>query len=167
LANGKKIIIAQVLGRLNMEAVDCPIQAIDELLKYNNLGKNIAAIFVDFHAEITSEKVSFGHYCDGRVSAVVGTHTHVPTADLQILENGTAYMSDVGMCGDYNSVLGSEKSVPVDRLARKYTGGRLSPATGKGSLCAVIVDIDENTGLAKDAKTIKISPQLIEAEKKI
>ena len=167
LDNGKKVIIAQALGRLHMEAVDCPIQAMDELLRYNNLGKNVAAIFVDIHAEITSEKVSFGHYLDGRVSAVVGTHTHIPTADAQILENGTAYMTDVGMCGDYNSVLGSEKSVPVDRLARKYTGGRLSPATGKGSLCAVMVDIDDRTGLANEIKSIKVSPQLVEADKKI
>lgn len=165
MPNGKKVIIAQVLGRLNMEAVDCPVQAIDELLKYNNLGKNVAAILVDIHAEVTSEKMSFGHYCDGRVSAVIGTHTHVPTADLQILENGTAYMTDVGMCGDYNSVLGSEKTEPISRLARKYTGGRLTPATGKGSLCGVMIDIDEKTGLAKDAKSIKLSPQLLEAEK--
>ena len=154
LANGKRILVTQLLGRLFMEAVDCPVQAIDKLLKNYILGKNIDAIFVDMHAEATSEKLSLGYYLDGKVSAVTGTHTHVPTADFRLLRKGTAYITDVGMCGDYDSVLGFEIEEPINRLSRKYTGGRLSVSKGKGTLYAVLIDIDDNTGLAKSIQQI-------------
>ena len=156
LPDGRKLLIAQVLGRLFMEAVDCPVQAIDKLLKNYTLGRNIDAILVDIHAEATSEKISFGYYLDGRVSAVAGTHTHVPTADWRILPKGTAYITDVGMCGNYDSVLGFEVEEPVNRLARRYTGGRLSPAKGKGNVYAIMVETDDKTGLAKSIEQIKI-----------
>ena len=139
-----------------MEAVDCPVQAIDKLLKNYTLGKNIEAIFVDIHAEATSEKLAFGHYLDGKVSVVAGTHTHVPTADATILEKGTAYITDVGMCGDYNSVLGFEKEEPINRLCRKFSGGRLQISKGKGTLFGIFVETDDKTGLAKEIKQIKI-----------
>ena len=139
-----------------MEAVDCPVQAIDKLLKDYTLGRNINAILVDIHAEATSEKISFGYYLDGRVSAVAGTHTHVPTADYRILPKGTAYITDVGMCGNYDSVLGFEVDEPINRLARRYTGGRLSPAKGKGTLYAIMVETDDQSGLAKSIEQIKI-----------
>ena len=125
LANGKRILVTQLLGRLFMEAVDCPVQAINKLLKNYILGKNIDAIFVDIHAEATSEKLSFGYYFDGKVSVVAGTHTHVPTSDYRLLRQGTAYITDVGMCGNYDSVLGFEIEEPVNRIARRYTGNRL------------------------------------------
>lgn len=156
LPSGKKVLVVQVLGRLFMEAVDCPVQAMDALLKNYTIGRNIAAIFVDIHGEATAEKWAFAHYLDGRVSAVIGSHTHVPTADAKILEKGTAYMSDVGMCGDYSGVLGFEKEEPMNRVARKYTGGRLIPGKGDGTLQAVLIETDEKTGLAINIEPIKI-----------
>lgn len=157
LANSKKILIVQLLGRLFMEAVDCPIQAVDKLLKSYTLGKNIDAIFVDIHAEATSEKLAMGYYLDGKVSVVAGTHTHVPTADYRLLRQGTAYITDVGMCGDYDSVLGFEIDEPINRLARKYSGGRLTVSKGKGTLYGIIVDIDD-TGRAFNIEQLIIKP---------
>ncbi len=157
LANGKKILIVQLLGRLFMEAVDCPVQAVDKLLKSYTLGKNIDAIFVDIHAEATSEKLAMGYYLDGKVSVVAGTHTHIPTADCRLLRQGTAYITDVGMCGDYDSVLGFEIDEPINRLARKYSGGRLTVSKGKGTLYGIIVDIDD-TGRAFNIEQLIIKP---------
>ncbi len=148
LPNGQKLLVVQVLGRLFMEAVDCPVQALDKLLKSYRLGGNIDAVLVDIHAEATSEKLALGYYLDGRVSVVAGTHTHVPTADCRLLRHGTAYITDVGMCGDYDSVLGFDIEEPINRLARKYTGGRLSVSNGKGTLYGIVVDIDDAAGLA-------------------
>ena len=159
LPSGKKILVVQLQGRLFMEAIDCPAQAIDNLLKSYALGRNVDAIFVDFHAEATAEKVSMGHYLDGRVSAVIGSHTHIPTADETIRPKGTAYLSDVGMCGDYNSVIGFEPDEPINRLTRKYTGGRLNPAKGLGTLCGVLIETNDNTGLAIKIERIVISPK--------
>ncbi len=156
LANGKKILIIEVLGRLFMEAVDCPVQTIDKLLKLYTLGRNVDAIFVDIHGEATAEKISFGHYLDGRVSAVIGSHTHVPTSDAMILPNGTAYQTDAGMCGDYSGVIGFEKEAPIERLARRYTGNRLIPCKGHGTLSGTYIETDDTTGLAVKIETIKI-----------
>ena len=111
---------------------------------------------VDIHAEATSEKLSFGYYLDGRVSVVAGTHTHVPTADARVLPNGTAYITDVGMCGDYDSVLGFDKEEPINRLLHKFSGGRLSPAKGHGSLYGILVETDNASGLAKSIEQIVI-----------
>ena len=107
------------------------------------------AIFVDFHAEATSEKQAMGHYLDGRASAVVGTHTHVPTADDHILPGGTAYMTDAGMCGDYNSIIGMQKEEPVQRFVTKIQRSRIEPATGEATVCGVAIETDDATGLAK------------------
>lgn len=156
LPNGKKIVVAQVLGRLFMDAIDCPAQAMDKLLKDYTLGSNAAAIFVDIHAEITAEKISFGHYLDGRVSAVIGSHTHIPTDDCTIRDGGTAFMTDVGMCGDYNSVIGMDKQEPVNRLLRKFPSGRLTPSAGRGTLRGVLIDTDDQTGLATHIESIKM-----------
>lgn len=156
LPNGKKLLIMQVLGRMFMEAVDCPVQAINEALKPYTLGRNIDAILVDIHAEATSEKLSFAYYLDGKVSVVAGTHTHIPTADARILPNGTAYITDVGMCGDYESVLGFDCEEPINRLLRKYTNNRLSPAKGKGTLYGILVETDNQTGLAKSIQQITL-----------
>lgn len=154
LPNGQKLLIAQVTGRQFMEPAENPISAIDCALKSYNLGKNIDAILVDIHAEATSEKLAFGYYLDGKVSIVAGTHTHVPTADARILPEGTAYITDIGMCGDYNSVLGFDITEPIARLSGKYTGNRLVPARGHGSLYGIFVETDDATGLAKTISQI-------------
>ncbi len=156
LSDGRKILVVQLLGRLYMEAVDCPAQTADNILKNYTLGKNISAIFVDIHAEATSEKQSLGYYLDGRVSCVAGTHTHVPTSDARILPQGTAYITDVGMCGNYDSVLGFEPSAPINRLRRRYVGDRLTPAQGKATLYGILVETDDKTGLAREITQIKI-----------
>lgn len=159
LTNGKRILVAEVVGRLFMEAVDCPAQAMDNLLKSYNLGKNIDAIFVDIHAEATAEKIAFGHYLDGRVSAVIGSHTHVPTSDLMILPKGTAYQTDAGMCGNYNGVIGFETQAPIDRLCRRYTGTKLSPMKGAGTVFGTFIETDDKTGLAIKIEQICIKPE--------
>lgn len=157
LDSGKKILVAEVVGRVFMEAVDCPLQAMENLLKDYHLGKNIDAIFVDIHAEATAEKQSFAHYFDGKVSAIIGSHTHVPTSDEKILPNGTAYQTDAGMCGDYNSVIGFDIKAPIERLKDKFSPHRLEPATGKGSVFGTFIETDDKTGLAKHIETIKIT----------
>ena len=121
--------------------------ALNVCLERVKLGRDADAILVDVHGEATSEKMALGHFLDGKVSCVVGTHTHIPTADHQILSNGTAYQSDVGMCGDYNSVIGMNKEVAISRFL-KNASGRLTVATGEPTLCGIIVDIDDKTGLA-------------------
>ena len=156
LPNGQKILVLQVLGRLFMEAVDCPLQAVDAILKNYTLGKNIDAILVDIHAEATSEKLSLGYYLDGRVSCVAGTHTHIPTADARLLPNKTAYITDVGMCGCYDSILGFDKQAPINRLRRNYISDRLIPANGTGTLYAILVETDLQTGLAQSIEQIQI-----------
>ncbi len=156
LADGRRILVIQLLGRLFMEAVDCPVQAVDNILRNYTLGRNIDAIFVDIHAEASSEKLSLGYYLDGKVSCVAGTHTHVPTADARVLPQGTAYITDVGMCGNYDSILGFDIKAPINRLRRRYTDDRLTPAAGKGTIYAVLVETDDATGLAKLIKQIKI-----------
>ncbi len=156
LADGRRILVIQLLGRLFMEAVDCPVQAVDNILRNYTLGRNIDAIFVDVHAEASSEKLSLGYYLDGKVSCVAGTHTHVPTADARVLPQGTAYITDVGMCGNYNSILGFDIAAPINRLRRRYTDDRLTPAAGKGTIYAVLVETDDTTGLAKSIEQIKI-----------
>ena len=149
LADGRRALIVNAMGRLYMEALDCPFRATDELLSRHKLGANIQAAVVDFHAEATSEKEAFGHSFDGRLSLVVGTHTHVPTADYQILEKGTAYMTDAGMCGSYDSVIGMAKAGAAERFWRKMPGERLQPAEGPATICGVFVETDDTTGLAR------------------
>lgn len=156
LPNGKKILVAQVLGRVFMESVDNPALVLDKLLKAYALGRNVNAIFVDVHAECTSEKLSLGHYLDGRVSVVAGTHTHVPTADARLLPNGTAYITDVGMCGNYDSVLGFDKQTPIDRLCQRYNGGRLEVCRSGGSVWGIVVETDDKSGLAKSIEQFSI-----------
>ena len=156
LVNGKKILVVEVVGRLFMEAVDCPAQAMDKLLKAYTLGRNIDAIFVDIHAEATAEKISFAHYLDGRVSAVIGSHTHVPTSDTMILPKGTAYQTDAGMCGDYSGVIGFETQAPIDRLCRRYSGTKLVPLNGTGELWGTFIETDDATGLAAKIEQIHL-----------
>jgi calcineurin-like phosphoesterase len=131
-----------------MEPTDDPFGAISRLLQAHKLGRDVDAIIVDFHCEATGEKQAMGHFCDGRVSLVVGTHTHTPSADHRVLAGGTAYITDVGMTGDYDSVVGMQKEEPVRRFATGVTFGRFLPAEGAASMCGVAVETDPATGLA-------------------
>lgn len=146
--NGADVLVINAMGRVFMADLDCPFRAIDHELTLCKLKQGADAIFVDFHAEATSEKQALGHFIDGRVSVVAGTHTHTPTADERILKGGTAYMTDVGMCGDYNSVLGMETEEPITRFVTKIPRGRFEPAGGPATLSGLAVEIDDQTGLA-------------------
>jgi metallophosphoesterase (TIGR00282 family) len=155
-ADGKKILVVHLIGQPGMPiAGDNPFCHMDRLLSKYRLGENVTAVIVDFHAEMTSEKNALGHYLDGRVSAVIGTHTHIPTADERILERGTAFQTDVGMCGDYNSVIGMHRSA-VERFVKGYGCGRLFPAAGAATLCGALIDVDDGSGRALSIVRVKI-----------
>lgn len=161
--SGKRILVVNLIGRLFMEYNDDPFHAMDILLSEYELGKkSINAIFVDFHAEATAEKSALARYLDGKVTAIVGTHTHVPTADLQILRNGTGYLSDCGMCGDYDSVIGMEDSSSIVRFTQKICEfNRMHPAQKEATVCGVVVDTTDN-GLCKNIQTIRVGGYLLE-----
>ncbi|KAB7615399.1 TIGR00282 family metallophosphoesterase [Amylibacter sp. SFDW26] len=155
-ANGKKVFVAQALGQVFMKKPFAdPFSHLDQALKAAPLGKTADAVIVDFHAEATSEKMGMGHWLDGRASLVVGTHTHVPTSDTQILPGGTALQSDAGMCGDYNSVIGMEKMEPLRRFVTGMNKERFTPATGEATLSGVFVETDDKTGLAIDVVQVR------------
>ena len=146
--SGARVLVVNAMGRIFMEPLDDPFAAVDHELKACPLRQGADAIIVDFHGEATSEKQAMGYFCDGRASLVVGTHTHVPTADLRILAGGTAFMSDVGMTGDFNSVIGMAKDEPLQRFLRRVSTSRFEPASGPATLCAVAVETESGTGLA-------------------
>ncbi|MBC8048774.1 MAG: TIGR00282 family metallophosphoesterase [Chitinophagales bacterium] len=154
-ANGAQVLVINVMGRVFMDALDCPFQAIERELAACPLGQGADAIFIDIHAEASSEKQAMGFFVDGRASAVVGTHTHVPTADARILPTGTAFMTDAGMCGDYNSIIGVEKDEPLRRFLTKIPSGRFEPALEEATICGVIIDIDDARGLARSITPIR------------
>jgi metallophosphoesterase (TIGR00282 family) len=158
--NGKKVVVINAMCRLFMDALDCPFRGIDAELAKHQLGRSTHFILVDIHGEATSEKQSIGHYCDGRVSAVLGSHSHVPTADSWVLPGGTAYQTDVGMCGDYDSIIGMKKEGAVLRFVKKMPGERLAPAEGDATLCGAIVESDDKTGLAKSVVPIRVGGRL-------
>ncbi|HSR70853.1 MAG TPA: TIGR00282 family metallophosphoesterase [Kiloniellales bacterium] len=157
---GRKVMLLNVMGRLYMDPLDDPFVCVERELAKQRLGGTVQAIVLDVHAEATSEKMAMGHFVDGRVSLVIGTHTHVPTADTMILPGGTAYQSDAGMCGDYNSVIGMAKDVPIARFTRKLPTERLSSAEGPGTLCAVFLETDEKSGLAKKVAPLRLGGRL-------
>lgn len=161
---GKKVMVLNVMGRLFMDPLDDPFGCVEQELAKQRLGGTVDVIVLDFHAEATSEKMAMGHVVDGRVSLCVGTHTHVPTADQMILPGGTAYMSDVGMCGDYDSVIGMDKTVPIARFTRKLPTERLSVASGAGTLCAVLVETDDASGLAMRIAPLRVGGCLSQTE---
>ena len=158
--DGKKVAVVNVMGRLYMDPLDDPFACVERELAKLRLGASVDAIVVDMHAEATSEKMAMGHFVDGRVSLCVGTHTHVPTADTMILSGGTAYQSDAGMCGDYDSVIGMDKTIPLARFTRKLPTERMKAASGEGTLCAVYVETDEASGLARHVEAVRIGPHL-------
>jgi len=162
LPDGRRALVINAMGRLYMEALDCPFRATAEVLERYRLGVSVQAIVIDFHAEATSEKMAFAHSFDGRASVIVGTHTHCPTADHQILPRGTAYQTDIGMCGDYDSVIGMSKETAIVRFWRKMPGERLAPAEGEASICGVFVETDDQSGLARRIEPIRRGGQLTE-----
>ncbi len=153
---GKKVLVAQVLGQVFMKRpFDDPFSALETTLKTHPLMGRIHAAIIDIHCEATSEKMAVGHFCDGKASLVVGSHTHVPTADAMILPGGTGYLTDAGMCGDYNSVIGMDKGEPMRRFITGMSSGRFQPAEGEATLSGVLVDTDNATGLAKTITPVR------------
>jgi metallophosphoesterase (TIGR00282 family) len=161
--NGGRVLIVNLMGRIFMDPLDDPFAAVERELAACALGRDANAIIVEVHCEATSEKQAMGHFCDGRASLVVGTHTHAPTADHQILPRGTAFISDVGMSGDYDSVIGMAKDEPIGRFVRRIPSGRFEPAMGKATLCAVAVETDDATGLARRIGAVRLGGRLEEA----
>ncbi|WP_186388438.1 TIGR00282 family metallophosphoesterase [Stappia sp. TSB10P1A] len=161
--NGARVLVMNVMGRVFMDSLDDPFVAVERVLDATPLGQVADAIVIDMHAEATSEKQALAHFVDGRATLVVGTHTHVPTADHQILPGGTAYMSDAGMCGDYDSVLGMEKDEPISRFLRKIPSGRFTPATGEATVCGVAVEVDDASGLATAIEPVRLGGRLTRA----
>jgi metallophosphoesterase (TIGR00282 family) len=161
--NGARVLVVNAMGRIFMEALDDPFAAIDRELTACPLQQGADAIIVDFHGEATSEKQAMGFFCDGRASLVVGTHTHVPTADLRVLRGGTAFISDVGMTGDFDSVIGMAKDEPLQRFLRRIPTSRFEPATGPATLCAVAVETDPATGLAARVGAVRLGGRLEQA----
>lgn len=157
---GKKVLVVNVMGRVFMNPLECPFRTVDSVLKRYPLGGAVDAVIVDIHGEATSEKMAMGHYCDGRASLVVGTHSHIPTADAQIFDGGTAYQTDAGMCGDYNSVIGMQKDEPIQRFLSRINKERYSPADGEATLCGVFVETDDQTGRAKRVEAVRLGGRL-------
>ncbi|MDU8910255.1 TIGR00282 family metallophosphoesterase [Aestuariicoccus sp. MJ-SS9] len=161
---GRRVLVTQALGQVFMKRpFDDPFSAIDTVLRTHPLGGQAQAIVVDMHCEATSEKMAMGHFCDGKASLVVGTHTHVPTADAQVLPAGTGYLSDAGMCGDYNSVIGMEKAEPMRRFITGMSKSRFQPAMGEATLSGVIVDTDDRTGRATAIHMVRQGGRLEQA----
>lgn len=158
--NGGRAMVIQVMGRVFMDPLDDPFASVDSALTNVRLGTGADFIMVDIHAEATSEKMAMGHFADGRASMVVGTHSHIPTADAQILPGGTAYQSDLGMTGDYNSVIGMVPDEPLNRFRRKIKKNRFSPAEGEATLCGVFVETDDATGLAVTIEPVRMGGRL-------
>ncbi|MGB0661159.1 MAG: TIGR00282 family metallophosphoesterase [Mangrovicoccus sp.] len=158
---GRKVLVTQALGQVFMKRpFDDPFSALETVLKTYPRGGLANAVLVDFHAEATSEKMAMGHWCDGRASLVVGTHTHVPTGDAMILPGGTGYMTDAGMCGDYHSVIGMEKDEPLRRFITGMPKGRFTPAGGEATLSGVYIETEDRTGAATRIVPVRIGGKL-------
>jgi len=161
--NGKRALVINVMGRIFMDALDDPFAAIERELSACKLGLDADAVIVDIHCEATSEKQGMGYFADGRATLVVGTHTHAPTADHRILSGGTAFISDVGMTGDFDSVIGMVKDEPLGRFLRKIPSGRFEPADGAATMCAIAVETDDKTGLATKVAPVRLGGILEQA----
>ena len=161
---GQKILVTQALGQVFMKRpFDDPFSALDAVLRSHPLGGLANAILVDIHCEATSEKMGIGHFCDGRASVVVGTHTHIPTGDAQILNGGTAFQADAGMCGDYNSVIGMEKTEPLRRFITGMPKGRFTPALGEATLSGLYIETDDRTGNATRVEMVRQGGRLAQS----
>lgn len=153
-AGDKQVLVIAAQGRVFMDPIDDPFRAVEAAVAECPLSERADAILVDFHCEATSEITAMGRFMDGRASAVVGTHTHVPTADARILAAGTGFVSDVGMCGDFDSVIGMEAAEPVNRFLTGIRSERLTPASGEATVCGVVIETDEKTGLCRSIQTV-------------
>jgi metallophosphoesterase (TIGR00282 family) len=162
--NGARVLIINAMGRIFMDPLDDPFAAIDHELMASALGRDTDAIVLDFHGEATSEKQAMAYFCDGRASLVVGTHTHVPTADHRILPGGTGFVTDVGMTGDFDSVIGMAKDEPLQRFLRRVPTARFEPATGPATLCGVAVETDAGSGLATRIAPVRLGGGLEQAK---
>ncbi len=161
---GRKVLVAQVLGQVFMKrAFADPFSAIETVLKAHPRGGMVQASLVDIHCEATSEKMALGRWCDGRASVVVGSHTHVPTADAVVLPGGTAYLTDAGMCGDYDSVIGMQADEPMRRFVTGMGAQRFTPASGEATLCGLLVETDDRTGRALRAVPVRQGGRLAPA----
>lgn len=161
--NGHQVLVVNALGRVFMPPMDDPFRALDAAIAACPLGEQADAIVVDFHAEATSETQAIGHYLDGRVSLVVGTHTHIPTSDHRILRSGTALMGDAGMCGDYDSVIGMEAEEPLNRFVSGLASSRFTPAEGEATLSGVAIETDAKSGLCTSIQPVRIGGSLSQA----
>ena len=163
-ANGADVLVINAMGLIFMPELGDPFRAVEHEVEACALKQGADAILVDFHAEATSEKQAMGYFLDGRVSCVVGTHTHAPTADERVLPRGTAFMSDVGMCGDYDSVLGMDPGEPLNRFLTKIPRGRFEPALGPATISGLAVEIDDATGLARHTAGLRLGGVLTPTE---
>ncbi|MBH68774.1 MAG: TIGR00282 family metallophosphoesterase [Rhodospirillaceae bacterium] len=154
-SDGRRVLVINVMLRLFMDPLDDPFAGVEKIIENTPLAGGADFIFIDMHGEATSEKMAFGHNFDGRVTAIIGTHTHVPTADYMVLAAGTAYQTDAGMCGDFDSVIGMKKEGPVRRFVSKLPGPRLEPANGEATVCGALIVSDDRTGLAVSIEPIR------------
>ena len=153
--DGNLVSVINVMCRLFMDNIDDPFRKLDDVIEQIKIENGEHTIIVDVHGESTSEKMAIGHYLDGKVTAILGTHTHVPTADLQILEKGTFYQTDLGMCGDYDSVIGMKKEECIQKFTKKFIKTRLEPANGKGTLCGTIINVDKEMKVSQFKQIFK------------
>ena len=157
-ANGKRVAVVQLLGKLFMKQYENPFATMEKWLMEQ--ANNYDVLIVDYHAEASAEKQAFGLFMDGKAALVIGTHTHVPTGDAKLLSDGTAYMTDAGMCGDYNSVIGQQFGGAISRFLDKTKIERLQPSEGLGTFCGALVEIDDNTNKALKIEAVRIGPHL-------
>lgn len=159
-SDGRKVLVVQVMGRVFMDALDDPFAVLEAELRKVRLGSTVDFVLIDIHGEATSEKTAVGVFADGRASLVAGTHSHVPTADTRILPHGTAFQTDLGMCGDYDSVIGMDAEEPLRRFTRKISAGRFRPAMGEATVCGIVVESDDATGFAVRAEPVRVGGRL-------
>ncbi len=160
---GYRVLVINALGRVFMGPVDDPFRAVEAAVAACPLGEQADAIIVDFHTEATSEIQGMGYFLDGRVSLVVGTHTHIPTADARILKGGTALMADAGMCGDFDSIIGVDAEEPLNRFLTGIPQNRFTPAEGEATLCGIAIETDPKTGLVLKLSPVRMGGVLAQA----
>ncbi|MBI4921833.1 MAG: TIGR00282 family metallophosphoesterase [Devosia nanyangense] len=161
--NGHRVLVVNALGRVFMDPIDDPFRAVEAAIAACPLGEQTDAVIVDFHTEATSEIQAMGFFLDGRASLVVGTHTHIPTADARILKSGTALMADAGMCGDFDSIIGVEQEEPLNRFLTGIPQGRFTPAEGEATLCGIAIETDATSGLVTRLSPVRIGGTLSQA----
>ena len=154
--NGQRCLVIHALGRVFINPLDDPFAIVKSIVDKNPIGRDIDAIFVDFHAEATSEKMAMGQFLDGKVTAVIGSHTHIPTADNHVMSGGTAYQTDAGMTGDYDSVIGARKDVPLQKFTTGLMRERMIPANGEATLCGTLVISNDKNGMAESIQPIRM-----------